>query len=63
MTQSSDGPHAAFIESGCSLLGIPLDPAWQEAVAFNLRTILGQAATLLAEPIPDETDPAPEFHP
>ncbi len=55
--------HAAFIDSGCGLLGIPLDPAWRDSVAFNIRAIMGQAATLLAEPIPDETDPAPEFQP
>ncbi len=70
MTHPSDtGPSAtpqpgdpdAFVDAGCALLGIPLDPAWRNGVAFNLRTIFGQAAILLAQPIPDETDPAPEF--
>ena len=53
-------PLAAFIAAGSALMGLTVDPAWQAGVAFHLRTILAQAATL---PDPgDLTDPAPVFH-
>ena len=48
-----------MIDAGCALLGVPLDPAWRDGVAFHLRTILGQAATL-GDP-GDGQDPAPVF--
>lgn len=52
-------PLAAFIQAGAALLGVPIDPAWQEGVAFHLRTILAQAAMVGA--VADVTDPAPVF--
>ena len=56
---AAGGPIAGFIQSGATLLDLSIDPAWQEGVAFNLRTILAQAATL---GVTDATDPAPVFH-
>ena len=55
---AASGPIAGFIQSGAALLDLPIDPAWQDSVAFNLRTILAQAATI---GVADATDPAPVF--
>ena len=52
-------PLDGFIQAGSALLGIPIDPAWQEGVAFHLRTILAQAATVGM--VADATDPAAVF--
>ena len=52
---------ATVIRAGCRALGIPLDPAWLDAVAFNVRTIASQAALLIDPPLPDAIDPAPVF--
>ena len=52
-------PVGATIDAGCALLGLPMDPAWREGVAFHLRTLLAQAATL-GDP-GDGMDPAPVF--
>ena len=52
-------PVGAMIDAGCALLGLPVDPAWREGVAFHLRTLLAQAATL-GDP-GDGMDPAPVF--
>ena len=53
-------PVPAFVNAGAALTGIPIDPAWQDGVAFHLRTILAQAATL-TDPALSETDPATVF--
>ena len=50
---------AAFIRAGAAQLGLPIDPAWEAGIAFHLRTIMGQAATLGG--LPDRLDPAPVF--
>ncbi len=52
----------AFVDAGCALMSIPLDPAWRDGVIANLRMILGQGATLLDPALPDEVDPALVFH-
>ncbi len=52
---------AAFIRSGAALMRLPIDPAWEDGVAFHLRTILAQAATLTDPPLSDELDPAPVY--
>jgi allophanate hydrolase len=51
----------SFVDAGCTLMGISLDPAWRDGVTTNLRMILGQGATLLDPALPDEVDPAPVF--
>ncbi|WP_158743408.1 allophanate hydrolase [Acidisphaera sp. L21] len=50
-----------FIRAGAALMRLPIDPAWEAGIAFNLRTILAQAATLTDPPLPDLLDPAPVF--
>ena len=52
---------AAFITAGSTLMHLPIDPAWHEGVAFHLRTILSQAASLGDPPLPDTLDPGPVF--
>ncbi len=56
---AANDPVMTAMDAGAALMGLPIDPAWREGVAFHLRTILGQAATL-ADP-GDLVDPAPVF--
>lgn len=54
-------PDDADLIADAAVLGIPLDPAWLDAVRFHLELSL-RAANLVAEfPLPDESDPAPVF--
>ena len=54
-------PDDADLIAAAGVLGIPLDPAWCDAVRFHLGLSLA-AARLVAEfPLPDEADPAPVF--
>jgi len=52
----------ALMSAGAAALGIAIDPAWRDGVAFNLRLMLKLAAALEAFPLPDETEPAPVFN-
>ena len=61
MTRPED--EAAWIETGCAMVGIPLDPAWMETIAFNVRVLAASVAFLNTPPIPDMADPAPVFRP
>ena len=54
-------PVPAFIDAGAALLGLTIQPDWQDGVAANLRAILAQAASLSDPPLPDTLDPAPVF--
>jgi allophanate hydrolase len=54
-------PGEAFVQSGCALLGLTLEPEWQAGVVGNLRVIMAQAGTLLEPPLPDDAEPAPVF--
>ena len=58
---AGSGPAQAYVEAGCALLGLHLDPAWRSGVVDNLRVLLTQGATLLDPALPDEADPAPVF--
>ena len=51
----------AFVDAGCALIGVTLDPAWRAGVVGNLRMILSQGGLLLDPPVPDTVDPAPVF--
>ncbi len=50
-----------LIEASCALLDIPIEPEWRAGVALHLGIVLGQARTMLAEGVPDATEPAPVF--
>ncbi len=51
----------AFIRAGAAQMGLSIDPAWEDGVAFHLRTIMVQAATVMDPPPLDELDPAPVY--
>ena len=56
-----DAALDALIDAGTPFLGIDVQPDWRAAVRLHLRISLGHAATVLAEPVDDHTDPAPVF--
>ena len=53
---------ASLVAASAQALGLTLDPAWHDGVAFNLRLILQIAARFDEFALPDETEPAPVFH-
>ena len=52
----------AFVEASAQALGLVLDPAWHDSIAFNLRLILRHAALVDEFVLPDDAEPAPVFH-
>ena len=52
----------AFVAASAQVLGLALDPAWHDSVAFNLRLILRHAALVDEFALPDDAEPAPVFH-
>jgi hypothetical protein len=52
----------AFVTATAQALGLELDPAWHDSVAFNLRLILRHAALVDEFALPDDAEPAPVFH-
>jgi hypothetical protein len=51
-----------LVEVNATALGLTLDPAWHEAIAFNLRLIMRHAALVDGFALPDDAEPAPIFH-
>jgi hypothetical protein len=49
-------------EASAQALGIPLERAWSEGVAFNLRLILRHARLVDEFPLADDIEPAPVFY-
>jgi Protein of unknown function (DUF4089) len=52
----------ALVTASAQALGLALDPAWHDSVAFNLRLILRHAALVDEFALPDDAEPAPVFH-
>jgi len=52
----------ALVRSNAQALGLVLDPAWHDSIAFNLRLILRHAALVDEFALPDDAEPAPVFH-
>jgi hypothetical protein len=50
-----------FIDASTQALGLPLDPAWKDAVRGNLQVIFAHAAKVNDFSLPDEAEPAPVF--
>jgi hypothetical protein len=50
-----------FITAGTALLELPVQPAWRAAIRLHLAISMTHARTVLAFPLPDESDPAPVF--
>jgi hypothetical protein len=51
-----------FVVASARALGLALDPAWHDSVAFNLGLILRHAALVDEFALPDDAEPAPVFH-
>ena len=52
----------AFVAASAQALGLTLDSAWHDSIAFNLRLILRHAALVDEFALPDGAEPAPVFH-
>jgi hypothetical protein len=52
----------ALVTANAQALGLTLDPAWHDSIAFNLRLILRYAALVDGFVLPDYAEPAPVFH-
>jgi hypothetical protein len=48
----------ALVDAGAKALRLPLDPAWQASVKFNLQLILRHAALVEEFSLPDDAEPA-----
>ena len=51
----------AMVAAAAQALGLPIDPAWQANVKFNLQLILRHAALVDEFTLPDDAEPAPVF--
>jgi hypothetical protein len=51
----------AMVAAAAQALRLPIDPAWQANVKFNLQLILRHAALVDEFPLPDDAEPAPVF--
>jgi hypothetical protein len=52
----------SFVTASAQALGLTLDPAWHDSIAFNLRLIMRHAALIDEFALPDDAEPAPVFH-
>jgi Protein of unknown function (DUF4089) len=60
---SSRSAHLdTLVATNAQALGIPLDAAWHEAIAFNLRLILLHAKLVDEFALADDTEPASVFY-
>jgi 1-carboxybiuret hydrolase subunit AtzG-like protein len=50
-----------LVKANATALGLTLDPAWHEAIAFNLRLIMRHAALVEGFALPDDAEPAQVF--
>jgi hypothetical protein len=57
----SDAELDSFIASASAVLGIAIDPSWQDAIRFHLGMSLRMAELVGGFALPDEADPAPVF--
>ena len=51
-----------LVATNAQALGISLDPAWHETIAFNLRLILLHAKLIDEFALPEEIEPASVFY-
>jgi len=54
--------RSAHLDANARALGISLDPAWHEAIAFNLRLILLHAKRVDEFTLADDIEPASVFY-
>jgi len=53
----------AYVDAASALVGAAIDPAYRPGVILNMRRVAEMAALVMDFPLPDDTDPAPIFHP
>ena len=63
MTDWPESTLDRMIEAGTAVLGISVDPAWQESIRLNLRTTLLAGFLVAGFDLPDAADPAELFVP
>jgi hypothetical protein len=51
----------ALAAVGIGMLDLPVEPAWHEAIVFNLQLLFKHAAFVDAFALADETEPGPVF--
>jgi hypothetical protein len=51
----------AYIDAAAQALGIPVEPAWKDAVRANLEVTFRLAALVDGKELPDDAEPAPVF--
>ena len=51
------------LQAAVAAIGLPLDPAWEAAVRFNLELSLRLAREVADFPLDDEAELAPVFTP
>jgi hypothetical protein len=47
--------------AGVKAMALPIEPAWQAGIAFNLQLLFKHAALIDGFALPDESEPAPVF--
>jgi hypothetical protein len=52
-----------YVDAAAALVGLDLDPEHRPGVILNMERIAAMAALVMDFPLPDETEPAPVFHP
>ena len=52
---------ATLVAEAARALGLPIDPAWEAGVTFNLQLIMRHAALVDEFALSDEAEPAPVF--
>jgi hypothetical protein len=57
-----EDPVDALVTANAQALGLTLDPAWHDSIAFNLSLILRHAALVDEFALPEDAEPAPVFH-
>jgi 1-carboxybiuret hydrolase subunit AtzG-like protein len=50
-----------YIDAAAQALGIPVEPAWKEAIRANLEVTFRLAAVVDGKELPDDAEPAPVF--
>ena len=52
---------SALAAAGVKALALPVEPAWDAGITFNLQLLLKHAALIDGFALPDESEPAPVF--
>lgn len=61
LNEPDDETLTEFMRNGAKLLGLPLDPTWEDSVRGHLRVSWRHASLVEAFALPDDAEPAPVF--